>query len=105
MNIKFLILTMLCANVSANQFAVVGVDQDANEVVEFVKIPAARREMVKYLSGVQEEVRLKVSNEDIIVSGWKMNKFSVGLSLDGEVGIGPWSLGAGVKQRMFFKKQ
>ena len=105
MNIKILIILLLGANVSADQFAVIGVNQDSEEVVEFVKIPTARKEMVQYLSGIQEEVRLKVSSQDIEVSGWKMRKFSVGLALEGEVSLGPWALGAGVKQRIFFTKK
>lgn len=37
-------------------------------------------------------------------SRWKLSKFSVGLGASGEIGIGPFQIGASIKQRLFYSR-
>lgn len=37
-------------------------------------------------------------------SSWELTSFSIGLGIEGEIGLGPWDLGLAIKQRLIFKR-
>lgn len=55
-------------------------------------------------SGIEEQILATLEASPPASQGLKLKKISVGVQASGDVGIGPWSLGATVRQRFIFER-
>lgn len=99
-----LVLACGITQASASQVAVLGVDESGVEKSVIVESSKLEEGLIKMGSLINESVSLQVSEKEDEKGGFKLKKFSVGLAFEGEIGIFGWSLGTGVKQRLFYKR-
>lgn len=98
-------LIISSASFAANkEIAIIAVDNNGLERVEIVNSDKLGKKMSRLINEANQSVATQMSGQDFNAGGWKMKKFSLGLGLSGEIGIGPWDIGAAVRQRIIFKK-
>lgn len=99
---------LICAltffsNCYAQKALLIGLDKDGNEIVHQNSSELIKREFQK--ANVEKINSLNESLEQINTkSNFVLKKISLGLALEGEVGIGPWNLGTAIKHRLIFAK-
>lgn len=81
----------------------IGADENNKEVIYKTNVPSLQHSLSKALNA-QKTMALDVLEKNNDESSWKLSKFTLGLGVEGEAGIGPWNLGVAVKQRLVFKK-
>lgn len=77
-----------------------------NEKGEFIEGQIEEKDYVQTLKAMKEAVDQKVMALDPDDSGkkWQLSKFSVGLGLTGEIGVGPYKYSSTIKQRFFYSR-
>lgn len=55
-------------------------------------------------SGIEDQILATLEASPPASQGLKLKKISVGVRASGDVGLGPWSLGANVRQRFIFER-
>lgn len=55
-------------------------------------------------SGIEDQILATLEATPPAGEGLKLKKISVGVRASGDVGLGPWSLGANVRQRFIFER-
>lgn len=53
---------------------------------------------------MDQKVVIGISALEADDSGWKLSKFSLGLGLTGEIGVGPWKYSSALKQRFVYSR-
>jgi hypothetical protein len=107
----FLLLLLLTgpshADESEDLIALVGADDNNNSVTKIISGKDYEEKVSKIITEFRTSTVPVVTAErgESKSSKWKMKKFSIGLGLAGEIGIGPWKIGSEVKQRIFFVKK
>lgn len=97
-------LLFLCSPLFAKQGVyVIGEDSEKKEVVFNVN-PHNLKSSLEEALDLQSVYALNALNASSDQSQWKLKKFTIGLGVEGEAGIGPWNLGLAIKQRLVFKK-
>ncbi|MCR9205013.1 MAG: hypothetical protein NXH75_10575 [Halobacteriovoraceae bacterium] len=81
----------------------IGADKNNKEVIYKTNVNSLQRSLSKTLAA-QKTMALDVLEQNKDESSWKLSKFTLGLGVEGEAGIGPWNLGVAVKQRLVFEK-
>lgn len=88
---------------SANNLLIIGVNDNNEEHVHQTKIEKVESALIA-ANAERQKLALEVLQKNQDQSSWKLSKFSLGLGVEGEAGIGPWNLGLAIKQRVFFKR-
>ena len=96
-------VVLLSQAVAANNLLVIGVKSDGEEQVHQTKMERVEEALLK-ANLERKRLALEVLEKNNDQSQWKLSKFSLGLGVEGEAGIGPWNLGLAIKQRLFLKK-
>lgn len=55
-------------------------------------------------SGIEEQILATLEAAPPAAEGLRLKKISVGVQASGDAGLGPWSLGASVRQRFIFER-
>lgn len=58
----------------------------------------------KLKEAMDQKVVVGISAIEDSDSGWKLSKFSLGLGLTGEIGVGPWKYSSALKQRFIYSR-
>lgn len=98
--IAFLFVSPLCLG---QDVYLIGTDASNKEVISKADAVNVTKSLSKALE-TQKIYALEVLEKNQDKSNWSLDKFTVGLGIEGEAGIGPWNLGLAIKQRLEFKK-
>lgn len=100
-------LTLCCTQLGfakdsdLNRISIVTLDKNGSEKV----VTLSRDKYIKINTKVINLVqRIQLPKFERIPLNWELTQIRVGLGLDGEVGIGPYQVGFGIKQRFVFTK-
>jgi len=88
---------------SATTIHLIGLDNDGQEVVYQTDSEILKKEFL-LVNEQKNKTALAALEQVTEKSQFKLTKFSLGLGLEGEAGIGPWNLGLALKHRIFFAK-
>ncbi len=101
-----LILIQLIQNpvFSADQIAIIGLTEKGSEVIHKTSFDLIQEKLIQSAQ-VKNQVATEALNGQKFSSGWQPKKFSLGLGIEGEAGIGPWNLGFAIKHRLVYKKE
>ena len=103
---QIFILSLLSWSVaiSATTVHLIGQNSDGDEVVYQADSKLLTKEFLA-MSAQKNQTALKALEQVYEKSSFKLTKFSLGLGLEGEAGIGPWNLGLVIKHRVLFAKE
>ena len=99
----FLCSVFLTQMVTANDLLIIGANNSGEEQVHQTKMETVESALLE-ANMERKRLALEVLEKNNDQSEWKLSKFSLGLGVEGEAGIGPWNLGLAIKQRVFLKK-
>lgn len=102
-NILLLSTVLFTQVVSANNIVVIGVNDKGDEQVHQTTMEKVEKALLK-ANEERKNLALQVLEKNQDQSQWKLSKFSLGLGVEGQAGIGPWNLGLAIKQRLVLKK-
>lgn len=88
---------------SAATIHLIGLDNDGEEVVYQAESEVLKKQFLA-VDDFKNQTALSALEDITSKSQFKLTKFSLGLGLEGEAGIGPWNLGLALKHRIFFAK-
>lgn len=103
---KLFVMTLLMSSslaFAASDIPVVGINDAGEEFVLETSESNLEKSMTYFHETTKEVASNQLVNESLI-GKWTLEKFSLGLTLSGEFGLGPWQLGMGLKQVAIFKK-
>lgn len=87
----------------ADDLLVIGLTNDGEEKVHQTTTQKVEKALLK-ANLERKRIALEVLEKNQGQSDWKLSKFSLGLGLEGEAGLGPWNLGLAIKQRLVLKR-
>jgi hypothetical protein len=97
------LLFVNCAINAGQDVYLIGASSGNKEVIHKTNVSSLQQSLSKALDA-QKTMALDVLDRNKDESSWELKKFTLGLGIEGEAGIGPWNLGLAVKQRLVFKK-
>ena len=92
-------LLFLCINISASDVFVIDVENGDEKVHKIKNYESRFSKLTKYTT---DETFKALSEHPY--GPLHLKKISVGLAIDGSIGLGPLSWGLGVRKRFFFEK-
>ncbi|MCP4912359.1 MAG: hypothetical protein GY909_04505 [Oligoflexia bacterium] len=101
---KVFILSLMMMNLAHARLPVIMVDENGVERVETLSKESYQKSFTYILNQANEAASGLNGQESLAGSSYKLSKFSLGLGLEGKIGLGPWDLGLALKQRFIFKR-
>lgn len=103
----FLMAVLICTwnEVKASEITYLGVSENGQELSQSFDEKEYEQHLAATLIALDGIVDQQVSTQMVMASGkFKLSQIVLGLGANGEIGIGPFKLGAGIRHRAYYKR-
>jgi hypothetical protein len=101
---KILFIFILIQNCYAGNIQIIGQTSNSKFIAPQISSDAYVQTLLLLKQGIDSQVVNGLGSLDAPAASWQLQKFSVGVGMSGEIGVGPYKFGKAIKQRFVFSR-